>query len=158
MSNYNVSGKEFIRRTLDIFNERQRKYPVTAMINIGFCIIVMAHEVCDAKLKDATINLEDYGITSGNLTKCDDERGNEKRSFDNIIRHLRNSIAHWDFKYNLSGERIKEIYFEDKTENQINFRILFSDTDFKNLKLYDGTVSNINIHSNINRSPKNEFH
>ncbi len=130
MSSYDVSGPMFIRRTLDNLDKQHCHFPVTAIINFGFGIIVMSHEECENKLKKSEVPpLAEFGINPNKITICHDENGNTDKSFNVIIRHLRNSVAHWNFS--LSGKPIKEICFEDKFHGQVNFRMSFQYPAFK---------------------------
>ena len=130
MSNYDVTGPMFIKRTLDNMKATQSNFLVTAIINFGFCIIVSAHEVYEDKIKKSEVPpLEYFGINPANIAICIDESNNTNKNFDIVIRHLRNAIAHWHFSF--SGEPIKEIKFEDNFRGQVNFQMSIQYMDFK---------------------------
>lgn len=116
---------EYIDRTIEnlrIIEEttsKQGSYEVTQLINSFVGLLILPKEkifdgIDDSYVSDETLNqLKKYICCS-----------KEEKNLKNIIRHLRNGVAHFNMKFSGSG-RIEEIEIKDRENFKATFDIKF---------------------------------
>lgn len=109
--NENDITKEFIRRTRENYENYQGKYEVTNWINsmLGLVVIPKEDDRLYPKIENDWIGKQFWDEIRKGVSKEDDD-------LCEIVRHLRNAIAHGGIKLLAGGNpgEIREVEFEDK--------------------------------------------
>lgn len=116
--------KEFYERTLKILNKYDGEYDVTFLINsmIGLLIVPKERYFQSKRLPDTYIDAELLKQVQATITS------NTDNSLKEIIRHLRNSVAHGNMTIKAEKSNVK-------TENSKIGSILFKDRDGFNAEI-----------------------
>lgn len=110
MSAYINFEYDFIERTLMDIERYQGEFEVTALLNSCVGLLVIPKENLFDKLPDEDIC--QYGIDV-NKVRVNDNSGCP-HSLKNVLRHIRNSIAHGNFNQeDTSGGIIRTLRFQD---------------------------------------------
>lgn len=110
MSTYINFEYDFIERTLIDIERYQGEFEVTALLNSCVGLLVIPKENLFDKLQDEDIC--QYGIAV-NKVRVNDNSGCS-HSLKNVLRHIRNSIAHGNFNQeDTSGGIIRSLRFQD---------------------------------------------
>lgn len=123
MSAYNQQEFDFIERTRkilkqyeDFFNERsnKEKFEVTLLINAFVGLLILPQQEWFNKLPDESITGRTWGIDSIHIGFI---KTGEIKSVKNVVTHLRNSVAHYNFTvFNNQGNQISQINFRDYSD------------------------------------------
>ncbi|MCX6555476.1 MAG: HEPN family nuclease [Candidatus Aminicenantes bacterium] len=131
MSEYTDFPKDFLKRTQDNLEKYSGKYEITNLINNCLGLIVIPKEfiidnIEDYELLDSEIK---YGISKTNINF---ENKNDY-SLKNIIRHIRNGIAHGRIEQKSSEGKIVGLRIFDcnKENSPENFSIKLSINEMK---------------------------
>lgn len=123
MSEYSDFPRDFITRTLTNMSSYTGQYEVTDLINNCLGLIIIPKQHLSENLPEFTFTEEDtsYGITKTNITL----NANENYSLRNVVRHIRNGLAHGRIEQrNFNGEiEGVRIYDCKQTCDQENFAI-----------------------------------
>ncbi len=120
MSAYVNFEYDFIKRTLADIERYQGEYEVTALLNSCVGLLVIPKENLFDKLPDEDINR--FGIDANKIKVNDNSM--HPHSLKNVLRHIRNSIAHGNFNQeDCTDGVIKSLRFQDfKTANRQNVK------------------------------------
>lgn len=129
MSAYLQQEFDFINRTKSIISQYSdcklsEKFEVTLLLNcfVGLLILPQQHWLND--LPNDIINEKVWGIDPNTIKFIQD---GETKSVANIVRHLRNSIAHYRFQaFKDDKFEISEINFQDFAGKDKSFEITIS--------------------------------
>lgn len=123
--NFNI---DFITRTLKILEDYTGEYDVTSLINCAVGLIIIPKEQHFNCLRSINIQTleEIYGITKPNIRYSNDD------SLSNIVRHMRNSIAHGKItQEKVKDNKIKSLRFRDEYKGSPTFEAIFTIEEFK---------------------------
>ncbi len=115
---YKSINIDFVARTKEIVAARDdffKEYDVTLLLNcmLGLLIIPQQKLYQKSYLTNKPLTSE-WGIQSSQILFMTDKKGTEEpKDIKNIIRHLRNSLSHFNFDAHGDGEKIIEIRFKD---------------------------------------------
>jgi len=141
---------DFIRRTYEILHGYRGKYNVTLLINCCIGLLILPKEKWDKNLPIGDINQNEWGISPNDIKIATDYKINE------VVRHLRNSIAHYryTFSYDSTNKKITEITFKDMQNRAThnNFELTISVKNFKKF-LYKFSQTMLNKMEKVNTSP-----
>jgi len=145
MSEYAIFPIDFVNRTRENLEKYSGTYEVTNLINccLGL-IIIPKQQLTNDELPKYVFNNEDnfFGITKSNIPFEE----NSKFDLPNVLRHIRNGIAHGRIEQKTQNGKIVALRIHDKqNENGIeNFVIEFSIEEFKNfaVKISDLFIRN----------------
>jgi hypothetical protein len=116
---YDDFNKDFVERTLKIMEAYNGEYKVTLLINCLTGLLILPKEKCYANIPDDPIQdlTDDWGVKKEHIkqVRCECCGYNLK----NVVRCLRNSVAHMKIKAHSEGE-----------DNEITM-LEFKDTGFK---------------------------
>ena len=126
MSRYIEQEFEFIERTKKLLEQydkpqvvpnQEEKYEVTLLLNCCVGLLILPQSEWYKDIPQEEISSERWGINPSMISTCKDGKlVNEPKSLQNVARHLRNSISHYDFTMLENGKtEIGSIKFEDKT-------------------------------------------
>jgi len=126
MSEYTDFNKDFIKRTIEIIQSynsiKGEKYEVTLLINCLTGLLVLPREKYYAQIPDDNLkDLEGWGINIGHIKEVNCPICGYK--LNNIVRHMRNSIAHMHVDALNEKGKIIKLRFKDsgfKAEIPIN--------------------------------------
>lgn len=108
MSIYKQQEFDFIKRTQEILHDYKGEWNVTLLINCCVGLLIAPREQWYNNLPTEDVNLTDWGIDPRDI------QHETKHSVKKVARHLRNSIAHNEFKaFKNYKSEIKTIKFED---------------------------------------------
>lgn len=128
MTAYENFSIDFIKRTLNILEGYMGEYDVTNLINCAVGLIIIPKEQHFNCLRSINIQTleEIYGITKPNIRYSNDD------SLSNIVRHMRNSIAHGKItQEKVKDNKIKSLRFRDEYRGCPTFEAIFSIEEFK---------------------------
>lgn len=112
--------KEFIRRTRENYENYQGKYEVTNLINsmLGLVVIPKEDDRLYPKIENDWIGKQFWNEIRKGVSKKDDD-------LCEIVRHLRNAIAHGGIKLVADGNpgEIREVEFKDGDVYRIKWKI-----------------------------------
>ena len=141
MSAYLQQEVDFILRTkqiLDQYDEfftdksKDEKYEVTLLINSFVGLLILPQQQWFEYLPNESINKDDWGIDPKDIKFISPK---ESITLKHIARHLRNSIAHYNFRvFNNVKNEINHIRFEDYTspsKDIITFEATITIADLK---------------------------
>jgi hypothetical protein len=110
---YTDFDKDFIQRTLDILSDYKAPWEVTLLINCLVGLLILPKEKLFEKIPDFNIQdlTDDWGIKPEHITdiRCP-SCGYKLR---NVIRQMRNSVAHMRVKAFSDGKDIEILEFRD---------------------------------------------
>ncbi len=110
MSSYIDFEYDFIERTLTDIKKYHGDYEVTALVNGCVGLLIIPKENLFNQLPD--VDVSSYGIDLSKIQVNDKYR--LPYSLKNILRHIRNSIAHGNFNQeDSSGSIIRSLRFQD---------------------------------------------
>ncbi|HEX3035873.1 MAG TPA: HEPN family nuclease [Thermodesulfobacteriota bacterium] len=114
---YEIFERDFIVRTLRIIQQYEEYVPVsqqfevTLLINCLLGLLVLPKERCYVDIPDVPINqLEGWGLCADHI------KAGRYHSLNEIIRGMRNSVAHIRFRALGNGSEITDIEFSDRSE------------------------------------------
>ena len=119
MASYKDFLPDLIKRSVNLVEEYQGDKEVTLLINCLLGLLVLPKEKCYDKIPETPLkDLNDWGIRDTHIRhgRCDCC----KRPFNTInlrqlVRRMRNSVAHMKIRVLDDGKHISEINFKDKT-------------------------------------------
>ncbi len=124
--------------------ELEQSYARTLFINVcvGLLFIPLSSSTYD-KLPEEIVSKGNWGIDTDDIKICA-----KNRTVKEVVKHLRNSIAHNRFNYDYSpyeSKPIEEISFEDLYRKDITFQATLKFEDFSNfvLKIAKFAVENM---------------
>ena len=116
---------EFIKRTLKIIDQYeyfveknnevspQEKFEVTLLMNCLIGLLFLPRTLYDKKLKKMPVTqLEKWGLRLSYVKKWGIVEENQRNAFD-VVRRMRNSVAHVNFRMDKYGKEIAFIEFKD---------------------------------------------
>lgn len=136
MSSYINFEYDFIERTLADIKRYNGQFEVTALLNSCVGLLIIPKENLFDKLPD--IDIQSYGINS-RLVRLND--GNSQPySLKNVLRHIRNSIAHGNFKQeDVSGGIIRSLRFQDfniiRGKSNLTFELILGVEEFRDFAM-----------------------
>ncbi len=135
MSEYRTFPNDFIYRTKSIMYSYSGKYGVTNLINCCLGLIVIPKQAFHHSIpnENTTDDIQAVGISKENITLLVDK----KYGLRNIVRHIRNGIAHGNIdQRSENGEIVGlRIYDKDDATSPDNFSIEFTIDEFKNFAI-----------------------
>ena len=142
MAMYEKFPRDFIKRTKEDIEAYSGQYNVTNLINSCLGLIVIPTEKY-ANIPNNYIFNEyscDYGVTKSNFKIRERKNNNEKYNIINIIKHIRNGLAHNKIKFTTNGNTILKICIYDRRydkgkEKNINLIFIATVEEFKTFAL-----------------------
>ena len=122
-----------MERTLQNLTELETKhvelqFHVTNLINVCLGLIVFPNELSKHKIiKKMPTEMAFYEIQNESITYWE----SEEKSFQNILKHLRNGIAHGHIYFEDDGRDIKNIIIYDEKGKRRNAEFNFSVEEFE---------------------------
>ena len=118
MSHYKNQEIDFINRTKTIIQQYDRfqiveteKYEVTLLINCLIGLLILPQQHWFDNLPTQEVSQKEWGINPKHISTI---KKGETKNVKNVARHLRNSIAHYNFKvFENTSNEISSIKFED---------------------------------------------
>jgi hypothetical protein len=130
MSEYTNFPRDFIDRSKANVENYNGEYEITNLINncLGLVIIPkqkLAKNIPEYEFDD---NDKSYGITRSNIIHSDDGY-----SLSQVVRHIRNGLAHGRIEQRVNGDKISGLRIHDKFNDSSpeNFSIEFTVEEFK---------------------------
>ena len=131
MTEYTNFTKDFVNRTQDILNNYYGKYEVTNLINCCLGLIIIPKQNIGIKFPNYTFDNSNkrFGISKKNIIF--EESYNF--SLSNILRHIRNGIAHGRIDQKTIKNKIVGLRIHDKqnSDSNENFAIQFTIEELK---------------------------
>lgn len=145
MSHYKTQEIDFINRTKTIIEQYdnfkiadKEKYEVTLLLNclVGLLILPQQHWFDSLPIEE--ISQKEWGINPNHISKI---KTGETKNIKDVSRHLRNSIAHYQFKaFDNSSNQISSIKFKDKDQaGNITFEAIIP---LQNLRQFVNKLTN----------------
>ena len=117
---------EFIQRTKKIIEQYEKfaidkneKYEVTLLLNCLVGLLILPQQHWFKKLPKVIVCEENWGIGENHISII---KEGEKKTVQNVARHLRNSIAHYRFIIPKNNGLIIRVEFEDFYRNNLTFK------------------------------------
>lgn len=133
MGQYEHFEYDFIERTKANLENYEGDYEVTQMLNSAVGLIMIPQQCLSKQLPN--IDIDDSGVFG--IYKKDISRSNGGYSIKNILRHLRNGIAHGHIAQNtVQNCRVETIRIQDKNDDYLTFDAVFKPDNFKKFALY----------------------
>lgn len=118
MSHYKNQEIDFINRTKAIIQQydsfqivEKEKYEVTLLLNCLIGLLILPQQHWFDSLPTDIVSQKEWGINPKHISSIKD---GETKNVKNVARHLRNSIAHYNFKvFENKSKDISSIKFED---------------------------------------------
>ena len=130
MSAYTDFPRDFIDRSKTNVENYCGEYEITNLINncLGLIIIPKQRLANNIPQYEFDNNDKSYGITRSNITQSDDGY-----SLSQVLRHIRNGLAHGRIQQKLSGDKISDLKIHDKFNDSSpeNFSVEFTVEEFK---------------------------
>lgn len=147
MSFYKNQEFEFVVRTRKIIEHynnfqirEEEKFDTTLFLNCLTGLLILPQQIWYDKLPDILISKVKWGIKE---TQIKFIKGKEQKDIRNIARHLRNSIAHYNFKmFKNTKNEIDNILFEDFQNNILTFKAIIP---IVNLKIFVYKLSEMHL-------------
>jgi hypothetical protein len=138
--NYKEQEVDFIKRTKKIIEQyeqlvmpKDERYETTLLLNCLLGLLIIPEQKWFNNLPSTIITETEWGIDPNLISLIKNNKGiDEDKSVANIVRHLRNSLAHNRFT-TVSGPTIREIEFKDKNNSGPTFEATLS---IKSLKKF----------------------
>ncbi len=131
MSEYNDFPKDFISRTLKNLDKHTGSFEVTNLINNCLGLIIIPKQKMNNNISDYNFdeNNSDYGITQKNILHESDSN----YSLSNVLRHIRNGLAHGRIEQKSKDKAIVGLRIHDKLNESSpeNFVIDFTIEEFR---------------------------
>lgn len=128
-----VNSSQFVERTRDLLLSYRGRYDVTFLINAAVGLIFCGWEDGKITSTEKIEEFEDFNVVKWESNYLDDNNVAEPKTLNNLVRHIRNSIAHNRFSFDNEDKKIKNIVFEDKNVKNEKCEIIISVTSFKAL-------------------------
>ena len=119
------SNKEFIIRTNRVLEQYEHvkntfdcSYSRTLFINCCVALLILSKEIAYKQLPNKKKDMIDWHISVDNIKQCTPHTSPKQ-----VARHLRNSISHGNFDFEVEPDRsipINHICFDDYDENNNN--------------------------------------
>lgn len=131
MSHYKNQEIDFINRTKAIIQQydsfqivEKEKYEVTLLLNCLIGLLILPQQHWFDSLPTDLVSQKEWGINPSHISSIKD---GETKNIKVVARHLRNSIAHYEFKaFDNSSNQISSIKFMDKDrEGNVTFEAIF---------------------------------
>jgi len=122
MSYYKQQEYDFVERTKKIINQydnfiinEKERFEVTLLINCFVGLLMTPQQHWIDQIPQTLIRNKEWGLKKEYFRLCKDTNGNDLLDLRQVTRHLRNSVAHYNFKtFNNQKDIIKSIKFTDK--------------------------------------------
>lgn len=113
---YEIFERDFIVRTMEIIRQYETHVPsdeqfeVTLLINCLLGLLVLPKERCYVDIPDVPIGqIEGWGLRAEHI------KGGKYHTLKEIIRGMRNSVAHVRFRAIGDGSEITDLEFSDRS-------------------------------------------
>lgn len=114
---------DFVERTKKIVEQYENHkeshglehYDITLLMNSFVGLLVIPKEVCLKQLNKEK-SLDSWSVKPESLNKWE---GTEKKTLGNVVRHLRNSVVHYRFKFNSEQGEITSVRFKDCKKTKV---------------------------------------
>ena len=140
-----VNSYDFVERSQRLIKQYdclnlppEGKYEVTLLLNACVGLLFIAHEKHKDKLPDKTLQTTTWGIDPIKIICCktyskkQKSLKDEKISLKVVCKHIRNSIAHCNFKLQTDATRtVDRIHFKDQYNGDSTFNLTISLRDFQ---------------------------
>ncbi len=150
MSEYGDFPKDFISRTLKNLDNYTGSFEVTNLINNCLGLIIIPKQIMNGNISAYKFDDKnsDYGITQKNILY----ESNEDYSLTNVLRHLRNGLAHGRIEQKSKGKEIVGLRIRDKLNetSSENFVIDFTIDEFRRFAISIATMFSNNSNTNSN--------
>ncbi len=118
MSHYKNQEFDFINRTKAIIEQYEKlelskteKFEVTLLLNCLVGLLILPQQNWFNSLPTDLVTQKEWGIDEKHISTI---KKGETKNVQNVARHLRNSIAHYNFKvFENKSNDISSIKFED---------------------------------------------
>lgn len=135
MSEYSDFPKDFISRTLKNLEKYTGSFEVTNLINNCLGLIIIPKQIMNGNISDYKFDDKnsDYGITQKNILF----ESNNDYSLSNVLRHIRNGLAHGRIEQKSKDKKIVGLRIHDKPNetSSENFVIDFTIDEFRNFAI-----------------------
>jgi hypothetical protein len=112
---YKDIKKDLPKRTIEILENYKGKYEVTLLINCLTALLILPREIFFNRIPDEDIqNLRGWGLTREHVRRV--RCGSCGYNLRNIVREMRNSIAHMDIDTADYNGNIDTVKFEDRSK------------------------------------------
>ncbi len=123
MSHYKNQEVDFINRTKTIIEQydsfqiaEKEKFEVTLLLNCLIGLLIIPQQHWFECLPTELVSQKAWGINPKQISKIKD---GETKNIKDVARHLRNSIAHYEFVvFDNSSNKISSVKFKDKDRNR----------------------------------------
>ena len=120
MSYYKNQEKDFINRTKTIIEQYEKfqiaekeKFEITLFLNCLVGLLILPQQHWFDSLPTELISQKEWGINQNHISNI-----KETKNVKDIARHLRNSIAHYEFTaFSNTLNKISSIQFKDKDKS-----------------------------------------
>ncbi|MBW7990977.1 MAG: hypothetical protein FVQ84_13305 [Planctomycetes bacterium] len=130
MSEYRDFPRDFIDRSKANVENYSGEYEITNLINNCLGLVIIPKEKLAENIPEYQFDDNDkcYGITRMNITHSDDGY-----SLSQVVRHIRNGLAHGRIEQRVNGDKISGLRIHDKLKDSSpeNFSIEFTVEEFK---------------------------
>lgn len=139
-----TENKDFIKRTRQIVCTYKGEFELTLLLNACIGLLFVAKEKYGNILSKSVQNLKSWGIDVDDIKICKHLSKSkiivdEKKTVYAVCKHIRNSIAHCNFRFKNADRKIVGIILYDfVTQEQIKtktFELSISIPDFKRFVL-----------------------
>jgi len=131
MSEYNDFPPNFITRTLENLKNYTGIFEVTNLINNCLGLIIIPRQKLKSQILAYSFDdvNSDYGITRKNISNI----SKRDYSLSNVLRHIRNGLAHGRIEQKSENGVIIGLRIHDKTDESApeNFAIYFTIDEFR---------------------------
>jgi hypothetical protein len=117
----NIIEKEFVNQTLHILQNYEGPYGVTLLLNCLLGLIVLPQERYFGHTEDNRLGIKELGIDDEDIKSWGDIREDGKTGAQ-LLRCMRNSIAHIQIKSISENGEIASLSFADKS----GFKVVLS--------------------------------
>ena len=122
MSHYKNQEIDFINRTKAIIEQYEKfqiaekqKFEVTLFLNCLVGLLILPQQHWFDCLSTELVSQKEWGINPNHISSIKD---GETKNVKDIARHLRNSVAHYEFTaFDNSSKQISRIKFKDKDKS-----------------------------------------
>jgi len=130
MGEYQDFPRDFIERSKANVENYCGEYEITNLINNCLGLIIIPKQKFAKNIPEYQFDDNDksYGITRSNITHSDDSY-----SLWQVLRHIRNGLAHGRIEQRVNGDQISGLRIHDKFNDSSpdNFSIEFTIEEFK---------------------------